>query len=168
MVKVNVRTDWKGLEAFKAKVNVADQQALSSVASNLASRIKSVFPWSGGGREYWWQGVMIRSSAGGEPPIIRSGRLRASITVGMSWKMGRPSSGPDGVIPHYPSDAIGSPSKPVSGNAVAVGSNCPYADDLEWGVPPKLARRPWLTPSYRDNFAAMFPEYVSVMKRFLA
>ena len=186
MINASVRYDWKEMQPYIKKVKAADRKALIEVANYLIIKIQNIFPRRGSGRVYTWHGSKIRSSRPGKPPIVRSGRLKDSITANASWsKMGRITySTAGGSAPHFMTDGVGRPSAIMGGNTIVVGSNVPYADDLEWGTwtlvssragiwMPKnpsgsyIAPRPWLTPSWKKSRRYLFSTWYREMKRLL-
>lgn len=167
MFKVTVKPNLIYRGAYYLKVLKASQQSSLAVGLQLAEQITNIFPKGSGvtRRVMWWRKDSYTPvSKPGEPPFIKSGRLLRSISVNADWMsaaisvFGSPLVG---------SDLVGSPSNIPSCATVIVGSNAPYAGELEWGTS-KMSPRPWLEPSYRTNLPNMFSRFTSAMKGFLS
>lgn len=182
MIESKVRYDWKNLKPYIKKVEASNRKSLLEVGRFLIKEIKDIFPKSGSGRFYYWRGGIIQSSAPGEPPIIRTGRLKDSISANASWsKMSRITFSLDGGTPHEFNDGVGRPKDILNRDTIVVGTNVPYADDLEWGgkvfdiasvragiSSARLLPRPWLTPSYGKAKLKLFTVWANNIKGLLA
>lgn len=167
MFNVTIKTELPYRGAYYLKVLKASQNSSLAIGLQLAERITQIFQRGTGGRwrvKWWRKDSYTPVSKPGEPPFVKSGRLVNSISVNADWIASAISvSG----SPLVASDLVGKPDNIPGCATVIVGSNAPYAGELEWGTS-KMAPRPWLEPSYRSSLPDMFARFTSAMKSFLA
>src|SRR5574343_1010806 len=167
MFNVTVKTELPYRGAYYLKVLRASQHSSLTIGLQLAEQITQIFQrgTGRGWRVMWWRKDSYTPvSKPGEAPFVKSGRLLSSISVNADWIASAISVGGS---PLVASDLVGKPDNIPSCATVIVGSNAPYAGDLEWGTS-KMSPRPWLEPSYRTSLPNMFSRFTSAMKSLLS
>jgi hypothetical protein len=123
--KNNWRVEWKGKQ-FHNKLDMDIPLTLDTVGRFLRDEVKKTLSQKGTGRIYKTgrSGGTHQASAPGEPPAARTGDLRRRT----AYKSG---------VDHKEF-------------FVKVGNPLPYGPMLEFGTR-KMAKRPWLGVTLRDN-----------------
>ena len=120
--------------------------ALIETGARLVEKVRaSMTP--GTGRTYKWKGGQHTASAPDQPPAPFSRRLHDSIsyhtTFGDKSSVGQEAEDGDG---------IKKPQQAMGGHSVVIGTNVPYALDLEIGTK-NVSMRPYLWPALKRSMA---------------
>lgn len=132
------RLTWNHAELLR-KAKKEGMEMLIDSAEIIKEHIKKSMPEQGSHKAYTRPWGIHYSSRPGNPPAVDYGRLRDSISI--NWKEGIYANGEVGPNALF-SDGV---KKPRTLNTVVIGTNVPYASDLE-NPSSKRGNRQFLTP----------------------